>query len=607
MGDDIECCVRPNNLGKKDLKTYRGIKPKINQKVPSIKSDNIDNFGSFKKSNNSNKNSDNKGNLYLNSIYESGKESKFPNFAEFEIEPVSEPLHDEQISQHQPKYENAQYIESNPTIPQQNQIIQDTHYINSNNQYSIPQIQSENIQYIQPELGLNSYANNIQSNYIENNTQEYTNNLNINSQPIEYISSTPDENLVKQYGNTHNILPTKYIQIQKPIIYSNNDNQISNEYIQPSFQNYVESPSSNQQYEQYNYDNSIPQYYESKIENKYIPSNPSYQYVQEVSTPQSNNFQYSTYISQNSYIESPQQIYSEQNVPQIYIDKNPKIEEQEYIRQQNNDDNKNWINKKEIRNKNKGPADNSKKKPKKMKRRKKKIIEYYSEDEEEEEEEEEDDDINNDSEEEEEREEKEQNSSSNEEIEDEPKKGKKLLIKKKKKHIHKNKEKVKKKKKNKKSQKQNIKSKEEKEQKKENINNAHEKEIDVNKIMDKKEKQNEEEFSGFQKEPELLRESFEDNTIENFDDIYGDRMINDLRFKDNKKEEKQIISLKNGDKIEGNFKKEAIEEKRNEMVEKEREDLFCGKTLKVASVEKKEENTGCQVPGFISSIFSKIF
>jgi hypothetical protein len=43
------------------------------------------------------------------------------------------------------------------------------------------------------------------------------------------------------------------------------------------------------------------------------------------------------------------------------------------------------------------------------------------------------------------------------------------------------------------------------------------------------------------------------------------------------------------------------------MVEKEREDLFCGKTLKVTSMEKKEENTGCQVPGFISSIFSKIF
>ena len=37
------------------------------------------------------------------------------------------------------------------------------------------------------------------------------------------------------------------------------------------------------------------------------------------------------------------------------------------------------------------------------------------------------------------------------------------------------------------------------------------------------------------------------------------------------------------------------------MTQKEREELFQGKTLKVASVEKKEETAGCQVTGFISN------
>ena len=65
--------------------------------------------------------------------------------------------------------------------------------------------------------------------------------------------------------------------------------------------------------------------------------------------------------------------------------------------------------------------------------------------------------------------------------------------------------------------------------------------------------------------------------------------------------------MKNGSKIVGNFKKEEIVENRKEIAEKERNDLFQGKTLKIANIEKKEETTGCQVPGFISNIFSKIF
>ena len=35
MGVDVNCCRRPQNLGKKDLKTFRGINQKKNPNLPS--------------------------------------------------------------------------------------------------------------------------------------------------------------------------------------------------------------------------------------------------------------------------------------------------------------------------------------------------------------------------------------------------------------------------------------------------------------------------------------------------------------------------------------------------------------------------------------------
>ena len=602
MGDDIDCCVRPDNLGKKDLRTNRGIKPKNNPKIPASNPKDFDNFGSFKRPNNSEKNSNKKGN-YLNSVYSNENESRFPNFSEFEIEPVSEPLYNEQISQPQPQYGNTQYIDSNPTILQPNQIIQNTNYINPINQYSPPQIQSDINQYAQPEFDMNNINNNIQNNSINDNinTQEYMNNNN-STQQIEYINSKPDENLIKEYGNTHNILPTKYIQIQRPVIYENNSSgQSTIGYNQSPITNYVESSSTNQQYEQYNFNNNIPQYYETNNNNiNYITSNTENVYSQtsqnviETTSPIMNEIQYSKNLSQASYIQQPQQIFLEQKTPPIYIAPESEIEKHEYIQQHNND-NENEVNKKEIRKRKKGPSDGGHKKPKRIKR----IIEYYSDDEEEEEE----DDDNE--------EEKEDNNSSNEESEEKKTKNKKVIIKRIKKHNHKNKEKVKNKKKIQNPPNHIVQSSEEKENKNinENNNKDYEPVINKNKLIEKNEKQNEdeEEFSGFQKEPEMTKESLEDMTIKNFDDIYENRIKEDDIIFNNKKNEKQVLSLKNGSKIVGNFKREEIQENRNEMAEKEREDLFSGKTLKVASVEKKEESTGCQVPGFISNIFSKIF
>ena len=587
MGNQIECCRAPTNLGKKDIKTYRGVKPRTNPNFPSSISKDFDNFGSFKKPNNPDNNSKKKGNSYLNSVYGNENESKFPNFAEFDIEPVSELLYQEQVSQNQQQYEtsNAQYIESNPAI-------QTTNYVTTTNQYSPPKIQTNPAQYIQSEFNLNNLEQNqnVQTNYINSNPQEYisnvninsnpqeynshvninsnpqeytshvninsnpqeyTSNVNINSQPVEYISSTNSENILNQYDNTHKILPTKYIQIQKPVIYANNNMQYqsSSEYTKSPVTNYVESTSSNQQYEQYNFTNTTPQYYETKNIN-YIPSkienvyNPTNQYIEEVSSPQTNEIQYSNYQSQTSYIENPQQIYIEQKPPQIYIEPKTKIQNQMYSQESNTYD-ENEVYRSKINKKEKFPSDSGKKKPKKLKK-KRKIIEYYSEDDEEEEESD-DQDENDD----------EQNSSNNEEIEDEKPKYKKL----KNKNKHKKSQIIKKKKKTKNPKKQIIKSIEDKENESDNlefaqnirsINNKN-KIISKNQNLKKEilKEEDEEEFSGFQKEPELSRGSF-DNDINNFEDIYANKIKVDLKV-NNKRDDKQVVSLKNGSKIVGNF------------------------------------------------------
>ena len=644
MGDDIECCKRPTNLGKKDIKTYRGINQKKNPKIPSSNSDDFDNFGTFKQQKNSNK----KGNSNLNSVY--GKE-KFPNFSEFDIEPVSEPLHQDNISQPQPLYENAQYIESNsPNLPQnqiiqdttnyinstnlsQNQIIQDTtNYINSTNlsqnqiiQDNTNYISPSNLQqnqiiqdttkyidttekYIQPQTKIltqnqfqtefdstkvNNYETNIETNYIPSSTtQDY--NINYNSQPIEYINSNQSENITNitsdQYGNSQKILPTKYIQIQRPVIYADNAQN------ETPIENYIESPSNFQSYQQYtnisdiSSNNNIeynispitnvqPQYYESNNTVSYLPPKIETVYTPPSQYSQTREVQYTNIPSNISYVEQPQQVYHSQRPKQILV-------------QQRN--NQIYISK--------VPNDNENKKPKKLKK-KRKIIEYYSEDDEEEEQEEE---IN-----------EEPSQSQSQSLYDEIKEQKKFKNKKiktknnNKKH---NEEDVNMKRANKNVRKQKIYSIEDKENESDNIENIdNDKNIrrNQNKIIPKninkrkviENQRDDEEFSEFQKEPEMIRESLE-NSSNNFNSYYENRINDETNF--NKMNKRQAITLRDGNKIVGNFKEEEILDK-NEMAEKEREELFRGQTLKSSSVEKKVESTGCQIPGFISNIFNKIF
>ena len=623
MGDDIDCCRRPTNLGKKDLKTYRGINQKNNPKLPISNFDGPDNFDSFKQPKNLEKKSNKKGNTYLNSVYDNENDSKFPKFSEFDIEPVNEPLYQEPISQ--PQYGNAQYIDSNPVITQQNQIIQDNNYINSTEQFTQPQTQITQIQnQFQTGFDVSNYDKNIQNNYIpSSNMQDFTNDtntVNITTQPVEYISSSTNnitsqaveyinsptnQNITnitsQQYDNYQNVLPPKYIQIEKPVIYANN---IPN---QSDITKYVESSSNIQTYQEYNISNisstnyidqnstpvstASPQYYESNNEINYLPPkietviNSTQVYTGVIPNAHTSEIQYSNYPQEILINEQKQQIYYSQQPKEIYLEPQSQIDNNEYVQQK------------------KGPSDSGHKKPKKLKKRRK-IIEYYVEDDDEEEEE-------ND-------EEEEPSSSIYDEIKEQKLKNKKVKVKYiKKSRRNDDEEDIKNIKiKNKKNKKQIMKSLEDKENESDNM--EHERSLTQNqiKVLEKNQKiekieeikeieRDEEEFSGFQKEPEMIRESLE-NSDNNFDDIFENRIKNLNNNLNNEKNEKKIISLKNGNKIVGNFKQEEILDK-NEMAEKERNELFSGKTLKVVSVEKKEESNFCQVPGFISNIFSKIF
>ena len=498
------------------------------------------------------------------------------------------------MQQNQIIQETQKYI--TPSNLPQNQIIQNPpKYIDNTEKYIQPQPQIITQNQFQTEFDnakINSYNTNIQTNYIPSSTQDY--NINYNSQPIEYISSNQTENISnftsEQYGNSQKVLPTKYIEIQRPVIYADNTpNEIPiTNYVESSpniqsyqqYSNISEIPSSNNiEYNEYNISpmtNTPPQYYESnntvsylhpKIETVYPPSN---QYTQ------TNEVQYTNIPSNISYVEQPKQIYHSQRPKQILVEQR---NNQIYIA--------------------KGPNDNENKKPKKMKK-KRKIIEYYSEDDEEEEQEEENIE--------------EPSQSQSQSLYDEIKEQKKIKNKKTKSKNN-NKRNIEEdmnlKRKSKKATKQKKYSIEDKENESENIDSEKNIRRNQNKIIPKninkrkiiESQREDDEFSDFQKEHEMIRESFENSS--NINSIYEKRINNEDNF-NSKMNKRQVINLKDGNKIMGNFREEEILDK-SEVAEKEREELFKGQTLKSSSVEKKVETTGCQVPGFISNIFNKIF
>ena len=227
MGDQLECCRRPQGLGKRDLKTYKGPqKRKVSgAKAPNFDDDD-DDFGipnpPIKKNLDKEPNA-REGNpsSYLDSIYAENKKDyltkeNFPNFNNIDIEPVNEPNFSNQgmfqpiqaqenYSQPQPQYENGQYFQS--YAPQQNNISQP--------EYMIPV--KTNIPYIQPQGEFHSEINNY------NTTTTTLPTKYVTSEPPKYDFSQNDYSNTQSnnYINAQNTRPVEYAEI-KPISYVKN-------------------------------------------------------------------------------------------------------------------------------------------------------------------------------------------------------------------------------------------------------------------------------------------------------------------------------------------------------------------------------------------------
>lgn len=229
MGQEIECCRRPQTQGKKDLKTYRGIQQK---KMPNKKTSDIDedDFGTFNQGkSNFEQNSNEIGHPsgYLDSMYANKNEfsssENFPKFSNFEIEPVSDPVYQNQAPFNsispQDNYSNAldkgQY--TNPyTMPKQSDFSQDQ---------LIETLPPNNTQYIQPTTQYNSHTN----NYINEFPTKY-----ITSEPVRYDNLTSSNQYLSQPINyNQNYESTQYIE-NKPVSYTQELQTQNIQYTQPT-------------------------------------------------------------------------------------------------------------------------------------------------------------------------------------------------------------------------------------------------------------------------------------------------------------------------------------------------------------------------------------
>ena len=360
MGVEVDCCRRPQGLGKKDLKTYRGIHQKKSKKRKIFDDDDKDNFGTYNPGKN---NSEYNTNDYFNSVYANKNDffsnTPYQNLSNYNIEPVSNqysnytefPTTQTQDYTSQPQYDNAQYINS---YPQQNYISQSP---------IIETIPTTQYTTSQPEYHseTNNYVKTLPTKYISSNPNQYTNystNQYNNSSPIEYDNSSPieydnsspieyDNSLSTQYEaqpvqylNSQNIESTKYIK-SKPISYVENNNNIQMvKYETPIIQEaqyntshkeeYVDSNSHNYtNYEtQQTYAESSPQ---SNIEyvspkNEYLSPSNTYGEMSSALT-QNTNSNSTTKYEEAQYIESS---------PTQYLTSKPKYEEVQYIESPSN-------------------------------------------------------------------------------------------------------------------------------------------------------------------------------------------------------------------------------------------------------------------------------
>lgn len=366
MGNEIECCRRPQGLGKKDLKTYKG--PQKN-KVSSFKTPTFDAINDYEKRRAKKKGFDQSSNgatghssSNLDSIYENKNNypssNQFHDFSKFNIEPVSEPTYAPQANLPEvqaqqnisEQYKNGnQYIKSY-TLPPQSQPISTPQYMDTfqNTQYTqpvqpLPQLQQTSPNYVLQEQ--NNYTKALPTNYVSSQPEQYA-----SSQPIQYSNPQNGESSQAiQYSNSQNVQttnPIQYVNPQnaettQPIQYVNGQNAessqpiqyvvkepvnyvknspIQNQYIEKPQAHYIESSSTPET----QYTNSNPIQYMKAQPETYTNYEPQIEY----SKPETQAFP--QYLEpQTKYVQIPSTKY-EQTKTQ-YIEAQPEIQQTKYI------------------------------------------------------------------------------------------------------------------------------------------------------------------------------------------------------------------------------------------------------------------------------------
>ena len=280
MGVEANCCRRPE-LGKRDLKTFRGIKQKKITKIKSSELDEKDNFGSFnQKKNNITNPKDffnsvyaNKNYFFTNTPYQNQNVSNYnfgpqsnqiyTNYAEYPvIQTQTQPQ-----AQVQPQYENNQYINSYNIInPQQNyssenqliETIPTTKFMPSLPQYSSED--NNNNATILPTKYITTYSN----QYTNESSSNQYNNYNSDNFPTNYSST---ENIGNQQAQYIETTPFSYNE-------KNEYNQIeSNKYEAPEIQEETQYTTLNP----FEYNESEPLNYENnEIQETYSQNNIEY-------------------------------------------------------------------------------------------------------------------------------------------------------------------------------------------------------------------------------------------------------------------------------------------------------------------------------------------
>ena len=293
MGVNADCCRRPQ-IGKKDLKVYRGIKKNENYNYT---------LSNFEEQNVMDSNNEN----YLYSIYPNTNgvsSNQYQNFYNYDIGLQSNQIYSNQLTYPviqtpdiitQKPFENSQYINSYNDFNQQNFISQSPYIENFQSTQIIqsqPEYQLENTfyesslsnQYNELELAENN--NYSTYHYDSSNPIEFDDNSShyISSSSYEYNNYTPSQYISNNSFENNYISNNENNKIfENPVSYNNqNDLYQTNEY-STSFNyeslnnNYIETD-----IKEYfsNYDNHSLFSEETQFSNKHILSSEEFSYSQ---------------------------------------------------------------------------------------------------------------------------------------------------------------------------------------------------------------------------------------------------------------------------------------------------------------------------------------